>query len=181
MVYGWHDYISKKDENVHHHAKKFVIIIMIIVLAVFFFALNLIVVHPWIDSDFTIDAGGNKSIITLVFKNVGTMDDRLLVLTLRSDGISCDATVPEGCFSSSMETSCNRFGVGEKITYRCFIDSPDTEIRVLMRSRYQTIRDLYKCRERTCVKDESPAYGSSPIFWNYILIYPLDRVINETE
>jgi len=180
MVYGWDDYISQKDEN-NHHAKKFVIFALIIVFAVCFFIFNVAVVHPWIDSDVTIDSHGEKSIITMVFTNTGTMEDRSLMLNINSGGISCEAQVPGNCFSSSMETSCEKLNVGEKIIYRCFLEAPSTEIRVIMKSRYQIIRDIYRCTATKCTKDNSPVYGSSPIFWNYVLFYPLDRMLRDVQ
>jgi len=176
MLYGLKEYEKEKSE-VPAHSRILTIFIILLLLAVIY-VFYVIVYHPWVDVRLE-TSRGNETVVTFTFTNVGLMPDgNVNIERVTEDGredVACDISMPEQCFESENTVICRRFMPSESIIYRCTIRSDRVSIRFNMMSTYQSIRNVYDCGYYGCKERVSPVYGSTPIVWNYIFLYPLER------
>jgi len=182
MVYGWEDYLKEKGARPHARKK-----IALIIFAVLLFLLNIILIsvyHPWI----TLTRSISSSSIAFTFQNIGNMLDKSVEITLTLDTYS-----PQEICTFSFSQNCLREDRKKKSFIKCRILEPQETIRLTcerkngetysltMKSMYQTIRETYACDADTCQKKEALSQGSTPNVWNYLVLYPLERLLECTQ
>ncbi len=178
MVYGWESYLKEKETKVHVRKK-----MALIIFAIFIFLLNVTLIflyHPWI----IVIQNSSSSNIIFTFQNKGNMPDKGVEITLTLNTYS-----PQEICTFSLPQNCFREDVGKRAFTKCRILEPQETVKItcerkngelyslVMKSVYQGIKETYACNAETCQKKESLSEGSVPNVWNYLVLYPIERVL----
>jgi hypothetical protein len=172
MVYGWNEYLKEKPHK-NPGLKKYLIVVVIAILVVFACFVFVLIFHPWIDVDAGTSGNAGDRSADFVFTNIGLMGDKNVEIELSTHS-TCTRKFPDKCELSNSIVECLEFSPGDSVTFSCEAGPATEAYTVDARSTYQIIMSEYSCNQNGCQEKQSFTKGTSPVYWSYILIYPLD-------
>jgi hypothetical protein len=150
-----------------------------------------IVYRPWISDAYRRDSSSQRFVVTL--ENTGSVRDSEFLVEINSTaakecGFLTQTTADPNhvCFKdmttkSLIAVKCSYVVPGQKVDVFCNLTGGMEIFNVTAKSRYQFLRRNYFCTGNVCREDESIYSGPMPIFFNYLIAYWGDRLLDLTQ
>jgi hypothetical protein len=178
MVYGVKDYW--KEGAPRTGPTWYMIVIFVFLILVVVYIICLLVYHPV--TAFSIEPleRDGTDFASIIAMNTGSISEDFIDLSVEvtpSSGCRVSNTVEDCGALSGNRIYCEHFKPGRGISIECPLPENGTVYRISMRSKYETIKLEFTCSPDKCHETVSYLYGSFPVVWNYLLIYPGDMII----
>jgi hypothetical protein len=174
MVYSWNEYLKEKPHK-NPGLRKYLFSLIVIIVIVFLYMLVILLIHPWTDFTPRLSSSQGEPTLDFIFTNIGSMRDTNMVIELTAPS-ECEASFPNQCTSDVNKIECKEFFPGDTATLSCKTGSIIEAYSIHATTRYQVIIGEYICNVEGCGERQTRVQGSSPAYWNYISMYPLDLI-----
>jgi len=177
MVHGVKDYWGDKEPTVLSGRHMFIILVILVIF--FYFLFMMFFFHPEVKFEAKTLNRNDVDFVSISAVNNGGLKEEYVEIVLNINvHAECDAIV--------RGDSCDLFTVGrifcdyldpeEQVVIECTLPSNGTIYDLNMRSKYETIKMEYRCFPDGCQESDDYLHGSFPVVWNYVLLYPVDRI-----